>query len=179
MRYVVDLEAYSLLLRPGETDTEVVQFSRAEYSADEAARLYEGIRAQLPGAEGEWLVHAPLVFVYLLQTDQLLTKRGLDSAGNEHWFVADAVSGHVFDFAEATEGSTLDGVHRDAEVADSGEADGRPPVAALDLIERVQPSAQRYMVDEVITLESMESSEFLAHKQAMDYLYQRGVFGKL
>ena len=127
----------------------------------------------MPDQRTETLHAAALVFVYLFKTDQLQTKRWV-SEKTQHCFVVDAVSGGVFDFGFGIEASD-----DNADDAPLGGADGRPTSAAFDLLCRIQPSAQRYIVDEVITPQTLATSEFLNHKKAEDYLYQRGVFGKL
>ena len=182
MQYIVDLEVYSLLLRPGDADTEVIQYKRSEYTPAAAADLFEQIRAELPRThpsrtDTESIHSATLVFVYMLATTQLRTMRCVDAAG-EHWFARDADSGVVYDFG-AQEHANTEAIHAHGEAIAAGGIDSCPLEASFDLLERVQPSAQRYMVDELITLGTLETSEFLTQKKAMDYLYQRGVFGKL
>ena len=49
--------------------------------------------------------------------------------------------------------------------------------SVFDLLEKVQQSAKKYKVDELITLENQARAGFLQDKKNLDYLYNLGVFG--
>ena len=177
MEYVIDLEAYSMLIRPQHVDTEIIQFRRDPYTVDAGEHLCNRIRQCLRELPADSASAAPFVFVLLFACNDLIVLRGVDHGGGEHWLVRDLVSDRLFDFSnggEALQYATLKpwpGLQK--------QGAPEPPIeACMDLLQQVQPSAQRYVVGELITPQNKADSEFIRQKQAMDYLYQNGVFGK-
>ncbi|RPG26435.1 MAG: hypothetical protein CBC10_004770 [Gammaproteobacteria bacterium TMED50] len=174
--YIIDLEAFSMLFRPRESDTEVIQFERFDYTPGNAEQIYRTITQCAQTNDPAWSLTASLVFIYLLRTDQLMVMEMTD--GIEHWFVKDNNTGEVFDFDDrSTEGPNKAG-QETARPVNADRVTSMPSDASFDLLERLQSSARRYPVDERITLANHESSDFMAKKRGMDYLYQNGVFGK-
>ena len=174
--YIIDLEAFSMLFRPRESDTEVIQFERFDYTPGNAEQIYRTITQCAQANDPAWSLTASLVFIYLLRTDQLMVMEMTD--GIEHWFVKDNNTGEVFDFDDrSTEGPNKAG-QETARPVNADRVTSMPSDASFDLLERLQSSARRYPVDERITLANHESSDFMAKKRGMDYLYQNGVFGK-
>lgn len=164
--YVVDLASFSMLFRPRASDTEVVQFTRIEYTPDAAHRVRDEIRACLPSVSAEWSEAAAYVFAVVFKTERL---RVADQC------VLDLVDQGVFDFS-----SPAGGTPRTFEAADLESAfspDLRPTSNVFDLLESLQPNTRRYAIDERITPANKATSDFVTQKQAMDYLYQNGVFG--
>ena len=172
--YVIDLEAYSLVFRPREHDTEFMQIQRAEYTADNAELALTTISDAHSDNDADWSLTASMVFVYLLHTERLCIMRGqIESA--THWFVQDHVSQQVFDF---TEPPADERIYETAKPAFDDSVGSMPTEACFDLLERLQPTSPRYPVDQHITPENQANSDFIAQKRGMDYLYQNGVFGK-
>ena len=175
--YIIELEAFSMLFRPRESDTEVIQFQRSDYTPANAGQIYQSIALCEQKDDQVWSRTACLVFIYLLKTDRLLVMEGI--AGTEHWFVKDRISGDIFDFDHRHEGRNTVPDNAAHETAHPVSADGEtsmPTEACFALLERLQSSARRYPVNERITLANREDSDFITKKRGMDYLYQNGVF---
>lgn len=181
MEYISDLETYSLILRPVQDGTEIIQYTRTDYSADAATQVFLEIDACLNHDATLQPLAATFVLVYLLDNSPLQTYLGNNSAGQDHWFVREPANPtNVFDFFATEKGAgDLPAIYSAATATTCPEPAARPSEAAFELLQIVQPAAQRYAVDERITPESKTNSEFLAHKRASDYLYQKGVFGKI
>lgn len=163
-----------MIVRPRSGDTEILQFQRAEYSPHEARATFESMHAALPIGTPAACATGALALVYWFRTENLkLTVT--DDPSSTGWFAADIDGGLVFDFAAPIDAGAED---------EPRNSPARTSTAALlggvfDLIIALQPTAYRYLIDEVISVERLTESEFLEQKRASDYLYQRGVFGRL
>ena len=73
--------------------------------------------------------------------------------------------------------------HELAKIYESGKVVGysgsqsKPAAKFFDLMEKVDPLASRFAVEELITLENKEASTLFKEKWSMSYLAQNGVFG--
>jgi hypothetical protein len=179
MEYVVDLESYSLIFRPCPQFTEVIQYTRYEYNPDNVALVSSLIKDNLVTESSlNFSLEASSVFVCLLNSSELELRRSSGDVKGGHWYVVDSRDEEVFDLAQDRFGSS-ELLENDA----VGNQEGRPgcelaPTSELfDSLMVMQPQAKRYEVDELITTENKGSSEFLAYKSHMDYLFNLGVFG--
>ena len=165
MKYVLDLESFSLVLRPRQHDTEVIQIERSPYTVAEGLRVADQLRTLLPEDTMAWSEAAAMAFVFLFREHDFALY------SNGRWLVVDSNNQTQFTFHRNDKGNQQAG-----ELTDIG--DVKPSSSCFDLLEQVQPSAKRYVVDELISSSDPKNSDFLSQKQAMDYLYQGGVFGR-
>ena len=177
LRYLIELEAFSMLFRPRATDTEFIQFQRSDYTPATAVSVFENIKGLSLNNDSDGLKTAALVFIYLMKTDQLQLMH--NPRENDHqWFVRNEVTSQTFDFS-TNKSAMNDRSHLEAaQVAAEDGMTSAPTQRCFDLLERIESSSRRYPVDERITLENCDSSDFIAQKRGIDYLYQQGVFGK-
>ena len=175
MRYLIDLESYSLVYRPRQTDTDFIQYKRAEYSVEAGQQLRAQLCRRIDRSSAADREAAALTFVYLLKAPDLETRCGPGPCAQDDWFVWDKANQQTYHFScgdQQPQGAVTGTV-----AATSQELDARPSARTFDLLMQMQPSAERYMVDEHITLQNKDDSTFLAEKWASDYLYHKGVFG--
>ena len=112
-----------------------------------------------------------------MKTDQLQLMH--NPRENDHqWFVRDEVTAQTFDFSANKSAMNVRSHLEAADVAAENGVQSAPTQRCFDLLERVECSSRRYPVDEQITLENCDSSDFISQKRGIDYLYQQGVFGK-
>ena len=169
LRHVADLASFSMLFRPVATGSEVIQFTRAEYTDQSVERTFRHIIDHLPDPSDEWSEAAAFVFAVSFDADHFRLGR---SDGGVVSLVHDTVADRVADFSrrQLRPGSA-------DFVAASPATAACPTTQVFDLLETVQRTARRYNIDERITPENLSTSGFVMQKQAMDYLYQNGVFG--
>ena len=179
--YIVDFEGFSLIFRPMGNATEIVQYRRMTYSKDNLYLATEQILDHLPKAQEDDLF-ATRLLQSLIKTDQLVTCQGIDVRGTSLYWLIDGDTKEVFD----PNTSRRDYQYSLAELAPiyaAGNApantrpNSEPSSRLFDLLMKIQKTAQRYEIEEVITPETKDSSTFLKEKWNMDYLYQNGVFG--
>lgn len=166
MDYVIELESYSLLFLPRQVDTEVLQFQRLEYSVQAGEQLVQKLLSLRNPEESGWSRSAAFALLAMFGGDRLHAEYSAD--GNEvgNWRLVDEDVQHAFCFT-----------NQDNLPVPSEYQELLPDETCLDLIQQLQPVSSRYTIDELITPMNQADSEFVQQKQAMDYLYQRGVFG--
>jgi hypothetical protein len=177
LKFVIDLDGYSLLFRPLDSSTELLQFRRVVYTEDAAALFASQIHQALPADETNGLALAVLL-QYLFTSDFLICCRGTDAVGVDHYWIRDTDSGKILDFAPpGYDKAQRKVVYEHGEVCDVMEIFECPPALWFDTIVAIQSSASRYEIEEVITLSNRDDSIHLKEKWGMNYLYQLGVFG--
>ena len=101
-----------------------------------------------------------------------------DQSNNKFWEIFDTTSLTHIDFG--LENPFFESKQKQAE---SDEKESLPDLSnpvfksVFDLLVKVQLTAKRYEVDEIITLENQGQAGFLQDKKNLDYLYNLGVFG--
>lgn len=173
--YLIELESYSMVFRTRAQDTEIIQFKPMEYSPTNAQRLFEEIGAALPDTDRATCAAATMVFAYFFSRDSLMVIHHSEPGGSTLSFCRDAQRAECFEFSGRYAPADLELVFEAGPQPNA--MGGVPDDATFDLLQTIQPSAARYPVDELITPQNREQSDFLTQKQAMDYLYQNGVFG--
>ena len=177
LKFLIDLDGYSLLFRPLEASTELLQFRRVLYTEDAATSFASQIHQVLPADETNGLALSVLL-QYLFTSDFLICFRGTDALGADHYWIRDIDSGEILDFApRGYDKAQRTVMYERGEVCDVMEIFECPPALWFDTIVAIQGSASRYEIEEVITLRNRDDSMHLKEKRSMNYLYQLGVFG--
>ena len=121
---------------------------------------------------------ASLTVLYLVVPGVLELRSHKDEADNSFWTIFHTTSSTNIDFE--LENPYLDSKQKQAE---SDEKESLPDLSnpvfksVFDLLAKVQQTAKRYEVDELITLENQGQAGFLQDKKNLNYLYNLGVFG--
>ena len=177
MQYIVDFDAFSIIFRPKTRTTECIQYRRKNYTPENAEFLINRMREHL-SEERDNGAASTFVLQYFLRTDDLVSARGQDSAGNKHYWLMDRVKG-----TQLNPSANRYSPHELAKIYESGKVVGysgsqsKPAAKFFDLMEKVDPLASRFEVEELITLENKEASTLFKEKWSMSYLAQNGVFG--
>ena len=101
-----------------------------------------------------------------------------DQSNNKFWTIFHTATSTRIDFD--LENPYLDSKQKQAK---SYQKESLPDLSnpvfksVFDLLAKVQQTAKRYEVDELITLENQGQAGFLQDKKNLDYLYNLGVFG--
>lgn len=179
VEYVLDCESYSLIFRPRAQSTEVIQYTRYEYTPGNVDLVSSLIKENLdPGSSSNFSFDASFVLVFLMDSSKLETRKSGCGTLDDHWFVVDSETREVFDLAQGRFGpNELRETYARAERNDFPGFESRPTSELFDSLMAVQPTAKRYEVDEIITIANKAESEFLSYKSHMDYLFNLGVFG--
>ena len=121
---------------------------------------------------------ASLTVLYLVVPGILELRSYKDQSDHKFWTIFHTTSSTNIDFG--LENSYLENKQKQAK-SDRKESlpDLSNPVfkSVFDLLVKVQQTAKRYEVDELITLENQGQAGFLQDKKNLDYLYNLGVFG--
>ena len=177
MQYIVDFDAFSIIFRPKTRTTECIQYRRKNYTPENVEFLIKGIREQVPEEEDNGAA-STFVLQYFLRTDDLVSVRGQDSAGNKHYWLMDKVKGiQLNPSANRYSHHELAKIYKSGKVAGYSGSKGKPAAKFFDLMEKVDPLASRFEVEELITLENKDASTLFKEKWSMSYLAQNGVFG--
>ena len=176
---VVDLESFSLAFRPLTKSTEIIQYTRYPYTKETISKINSKLKSQLLDfSSADSSLIASLTTLYLVVPGILELRSHKDEADNKFWTIFHTTSSTHIDFG--LENLCLDNKQKQAK-SDRKESlpDLTNPVLKLvfDLLVKVQRSAKRYEVDELITLENQGQAGFLQDKKNLDYLYNLGVFG--
>ena len=177
MQYIVDFDAFSIIFRPKTRTTECIQYRRKNYTPENVEFLIKGIREQVSEEEDNGAA-STFVLQYFLRTDDLVSVRGQDSAGNKHYWLMDRVKGTQLNpSANRYSPHELAKIYKSGKVAGYSGSKGKPAAKFFDLMEKVDPLASRFEVEELITLENKDASTLFKEKWSMSYLAQNGVFG--
>ena len=177
MQYIVDFDAFSIIFRPKTRTTECIQYRRKNYTPENVEFLIKGIREQVPEEEDNGAA-STFVLQYFLRTDDLVSVRGQDSAGNKHYWLMDRVNGTQLNpSANRYSPHELAKIYELGKVVGYSGSQSKPAAKFFGLMEKVDPLASRFEVEELITLENKEASTLFKEKWSMSYLAQNGVFG--
>ena len=175
MQYIVDFDAFSIIFRPKTRTTECIQYRRKNYTPENVEFLINRIREHL-SEERDNGAASTFVLQYFLRTDDLVSVKGQDSAGNKHYWLMDKVKG-----TQLNPSANRYSPHELAKIYESGrcgiQRKRKPAAKFFDLMEQVDPLASRFEVEELITLENKDASTLFKEKWSMSYLAQNGVFG--
>ena len=129
-------------------------------------------------SSGDRSLIASLTTLYLVVPRNLELRSYKDESDQKFWT--------IFHTATSTRiGFELENPYLDSEQkqARSDQKESLPDLSnpifksVFDLLVKVQQTAKRYEVDEIITLENQSQAGFLQDKKNLDYLYNLGVFG--
>ena len=176
---VVDLESFSLAFRPLTNSTEIIQYTRYPYTKETITKINSKLKSHLVDFDsGDNSLIASLTVLYLVVPGTLELRSYKDQSDNKFWTIFHTTSSTHIDFG--LENPYLDSKQKQPK-SDCKEnmPDLSNPVfqSVFDLLIKVQQSAKRYEVDEIITLENQNQAGFLQDKKNLDYLYNLGVFG--
>ena len=176
---VVDLESFSLAFRPLPHSTEIIQYTRYPYTKETITDINSKFKSHLVDfSSGDSSLIASLTTLYLVVPGILELRSYKDQSDNKFWTIFHTTSSTHIDFG--LENPYLDSKQKQPK-SDCKEnmPDLSNPVfqSVFDLLIKVQQSAKRYEVDEIITLENQGQAGFLQDKKNLDYLYNLGVFG--
>ena len=176
---VVDLESFSLAFRPLTNSTEIIQYTRYPYTKETITKINSKLKSHLVDfSSGDSSLIATLTVLYLVVPGTLELWSYKDQSDNKFWSIFDSVSSTHIDFG--LNNPFLESKQKQAK-SDQKESlpDLSNPVfkSVFDLLVKVQQTAKRYEVDEIITLENQDQAGFLQDKKNLDYLYNLGVFG--
>ena len=176
---VVDLESFSLAFRPRPHSTEIIQYTRYPYTKETITDINSKFKSHLVDfSSGASSLIASLTTLYLVVPGILELRSYKDQSDNKFWTIFHTTSSTHIDFG--LENPYLDSKQKQPK-SDCKEnmPDLSNPVfqSVFDLLIKVQQSAKRYEVDEIITLENQGQAGFLQDKKNLDYLYNLGVFG--
>ena len=176
---VVDLESFSLAFRPLTQSTEIIQYTRSPYTKETITKINSEIRSGLGDFDsGDTSLIASLTALYLLVPGVLELRSYKDQSNTKFWTAFHTISSVYIDFA--AENPYLEETQKQA---DSYRKENIPDLSnpvfksVFDLLVKIQQTAKRYEVDEIITLENQGQAGFLQDKKNLDYLYNLGVFG--
>ena len=129
-------------------------------------------------SSGDRSLIASLTTLYLVVPRNLELRSYKDESDQKFWTIFDTATSTRIDFE--LENPYLDSEQKQAK-SDQKESlpDLSNPIfkSVFDLLVKVQQTAKRYEVDEIITLENQSQAGFLQDKKNLDYLYNLGVFG--
>ena len=176
---VVDLESFSLAFRPLTNSTEIIQYTRYPFTKETITKINPKLKSHLVDfSSGDSSLIASLTVLYLVVPGTLELRSYKDQSDNKFWSIFDSVSSTHIDFG--LKNPYLDSRQKQAK-SDQKESlpDLSNPIfkSVFDLLVKVQQTAKRYEVDEIITLENQSQAGFLQDKKNLDYLYNLGVFG--
>ena len=176
---VVDLESFSLAFRPLIHGTEIIQYTRQPYTKETNKKINSKLRSYLVDfSSGDSSLIASLTALYLVVPGILELRSYKDQSGNKFWTIFHTASSIQIDFG--SENRCLESSQKQT---DSDQKEDLPDLSSpvfksvFDLLVKVQQTAKRYEVDEIITLENQGQAGFLQDKKNLDYLYNLGVFG--
>ena len=176
---VVDLESFSLAFRPLTHSTEIIQYTRYPYTKETITKINSKLRSYLVDfSSGDSSLIASLTALYLMVPGIFELRSHKDQSNNKFWTIFDTTSSIYIDFR--SENPCLESSQKQA---DSDQKEDLPDLSSpvfksvFDLLVKVQQTAKRYEVDEIITLENQVQAGFLQDKKNLDYLYNLGVFG--
>ena len=176
---VVDLESFSLAFRPLTNSTEIIQYTRFPFTKETITKINSKLKPHLVDfGSGDSSLIAALTTLCLVVPGILELWSYKDQSDNKFWSIFDSVSSTHIDLG--LNNPFLESKQKQAE---SDEKESLPdlnnPVfkSVFDLLVKVQQTAKRYEVDEIITLENQDQAGFLQDKKNLDYLYNLGVFG--
>jgi hypothetical protein len=177
MQYIVDFDAFSIIFRPKTRTTECIQYRRKNYTPENVEFLIKAIREQVPEEKDDGAA-STFVLQYFLRTDDLVSVRGQESTGNKHYWLMDKVRGTQLNpSANRYSPHELAKIYESGKVAGYSGSQSKPAAKFFDLMEKVDPLASRFEVEELITLENKDASTLFKEKWSMSYLAQNGVFG--
>ena len=176
---VVDLESFSLAFRPLTNSTEIIQYTRYSYTEKTITKIKSKLKSHLVDfSSGDSSLITSLTTLYLVVPGILELRSYKDQSNNKFWTIFHTTSSTYIDFG--LENPYLENKQKQAK-SDQKESlpDLSNPVfkSVFDLLVKVQQTAKRYEVDEIITLENQGQAGFLQDKKNLDYLYNLGVFG--
>ena len=129
-------------------------------------------------SSGDRSLIASLTTLYLVVPRILELRSYKDESDHKFWTIFHTTSSTYIDFG--LKNPYLDSIQKQAK-SDQKESlpDLSNPIfkSVFDLLVKVQQTAKRYEVDEIITLENQSQAGFLQDKKNLDYLYNLGVFG--
>ena len=176
---VVDLESFSLAFRPLSHSTEIIQYTRHPYTTEIITKINSKLRTHsIDFSSGDTTLIASLTALYLLVPGVLELRSYKDQSNTKFWTAFHTISSVYIDFA--AENPYLEETQKQA---DSYRKENIPDLSnpvfksVFDLLVKIQQTAKRYEVDEIITLENQGQAGFLQDKKKLDYLYNLGVFG--
>ena len=176
---VLDLESFSLAFRPLSHGTEIIQYKRELFTKQTTLAISSQIRSHLEeeSSKGRSLI-ASLAFLYSIFSENLELREYKDRSKTKSWFVADSVSSKLIDVTLINPFlDSLQDPSHSSQKEDIPELGSPVFKAVFDLLMNIQSSAKRYNIDEIVSLENKDQSEFLQAKKNLDYLYNLGVFG--
>ena len=176
---VVDLESFSLAFRPLTSSTEIIQYTRYPYTKGTITKINSKLKSHLVDfSSADTSLIASLTTLYLVVPRILELRSYKDQSNNKFWGIFDTTSSTHIDLG--LENPYFESKKKQAE-SDQKESlpDLNNPVlkSVFDMLVKVQQTAKRYEVDEIITLENQDQAGFLQDKKNLDYLYNLGVFG--
>ena len=176
---VVDLESFSLAFRPLTNSTEIIQYTRYPYTKETITKINSKLKSHLVDfGSGDNSLIASLTVLYLVVPGILELRSYKDQSDHKFWTIFHTTTSTRIDFE--LENPYLDSKQEQAK-SDQKESlpDLSNPVfkSVFDLLVKVQQTAKRYEVEEIITLENQGQAGFLQDKKNLDYLYNLGVFG--
>ena len=175
--YIVDLEHFSFIFRPRTNDTDIIQFRRFDYTPENMKVVIDQIRNTIPKPKGN-CVPTTFLLTYLVKTQELVSYSGLDRGGVNHWFLIDRGNKEVYDITkDQYSKAELASIYENAKPKPYYGFQSQPAARFFDLLMKIQPTAKRFFVDEIITRKKRYESDFFSQKTNMDYLYNLGVFG--
>ena len=176
---VVDLESFSLAFRPLTHSTEIIQYTRYPYTKETVTKIKSKLRSYLVDfSSGDSSLIDSLTVLYLVVPGTLELGSYKDQSDNKFWTIFPTSSSISIDF-----GAENPFLEDTKEQADSYRKENLPSLSnpvfksVFDLLVKVQQTAKKYEVDEIITLENQGEAGFLQDKKNLDYLYNLGVFG--
>ena len=176
---VVDLESFSLAFRPLTDSTEIIQYTRYPYTTETIKKINSKFRRHfIDFSSGDSSLVASLTTLYLVVPGILELRSYKNQSDNKFWTTFHTASSAHINFGLENPYSESTQKQANSDQKESLPDLSNPVLKSVfDLLVKVQQTAKRYEVDEIITPENQGQAGFLQDKKNLDYLYNLGVFG--
>ncbi len=179
MRYVVDLEGYSFVFRPDRESTEIIQFTRPSLSPTTLKAKLRAVSSELPAKYSSLsTLNRSMLLLFTLKSPSLELRKyaSPEESRNNFYCVFNAATEEIIVPDDGTD-SLFEITVAETRRARYPSKNGVPSKLLMNLLNGMLPTSRRFYVDEVISANNLEKSQFLSTRKSMDYLFNLGVFG--
>ena len=165
---VVDLESFSLAFRPLTNSTEIIQYTRYSDIKKTITKIKSKLKSHLVDfSSGDSSLITSLTTLYLVVPGILELRSYKDQSNNKFWTIFHTATSTRIDFD--LENPYLDSKKKAKSDQKESLPDLSNPVfkSVFDLLGKVQQTAKRYEVDELITLENQGQAGFPQDKKKL------------
>ena len=179
MRYVVDLEGYSVVFRPDRESTEIIQFTRPSLSPKTLKATLRVVSSELPAKYSSLsTLNRSMLLLFTLKSPSLELRKyaSPEESRNNFYCVFNAATEEIIVPDDGPD-SLFEITVAETRRARYPSKNGVPSKLLMNLLHGMLPTSRRFYVDEVISANTPEKSHFLSARKSMDYLFNLGVFG--